>query len=137
MPNIQRIITITAQGGNSGPYYDVYWSNDCTTYTLATDGDNVYLPSVGSSVYVTMPDTACCIKLVNLSVGCLLNEVILNFCTQTSTTTPTTPTTTPTTQTSTTTSTTPTTTPTTQTSTITPTTPTTLKIGRASCRERV
>lgn len=128
MPDIQRIITITAQGGNSGPYYDVYWSNDCSTYTLATDGDNVYLPSVGSSVYVTMPDTACCIKLINLTPGCELNEVVLNFCPTTTTSTTLAPTTSTTTLTPTTTTTlSPTTTtiaPTT-TTTLTPTTTTT------------
>lgn len=94
MPDIQRIITLTAQGANSGPLYDVYYSNDCINYILCVDGDNVSLPGVGSSVFVTMPDTAYCIKLVNLSEGCFLNEVVLIIPTTTTTQAPTTTTTT-------------------------------------------
>lgn len=99
MPNINRIITLTAQGSNSGPLYDIYYSNDCVNYTLCIDGDNRSLPSVGSTAIVTLPDTAICIKLVNLSEGCLLNEVVqyIGGITTTSTTTIGPPTTTSTT----------------------------------------
>jgi hypothetical protein len=99
MPNINRIITLTAQGSNSGPLYDIYYSNDCVNYTICIDGDNVSLPSVGSTAIVTLPDTAICIKLVNLSEGCFLNEVVqyIGGITTTSTTTIGPPTTTSTT----------------------------------------
>ena len=99
MPNINRIITLTAQGSNSGPLYDIYYSNDCVNYTLCIDGDNVSLPSIGSTAIITLPDTAICIKLVNLSEGCFLNEVVqyIGGITTTSTTTIGPPTTTSTT----------------------------------------
>ena len=115
MPNINRIITLTAQGNNSGPLYDIYYSENCVSYSLAIDGDNVSLPSIGSTAIITLPDTAICIKLVNLSEGCLLNEVIQYIGPNTTTTTTsTTSTTTSTTSTTSTTTAAPTTTTTTQ-----------------------
>jgi hypothetical protein len=33
---INKIITLTEEGLNAGPYYDAYYSTDCTNYTLAT-----------------------------------------------------------------------------------------------------
>ena len=49
---------MTAQGSTSGPLYDIYYSVDGVTYTLCPDGDNVSLPTVGSSVVVSVDDTA-------------------------------------------------------------------------------
>jgi len=76
MANINRQITLTTKGSNSGPLYDIYYSEDCINYTICIDGSSVSLPNIGSTAIITLPDTATCIKLVNLSVGCLLNEVI-------------------------------------------------------------
>jgi hypothetical protein len=67
MANINKQITLTEKGGAAGPYFDVYYSTDCSTYTISSDGSNVYLPSIGSNVIVTVPDTSICIKLVNKS----------------------------------------------------------------------
>ena len=96
MANILKKVTITQQGFTSGPVYDIFYSIDGITYTLCIDGDNVSLPTVGSYVVVTVPDTANFIKAVNLHPGCNGNDVIINFGGLTTTTTagPTTTTTT-------------------------------------------
>lgn len=117
MANIQKTITLTLKN-SSGPYFDVYYSNDCTNYTQSIDGDNVYLPSVSSSVIVTVPDDTVCIKLESVPEPCD-NFVISGSLTTTTTTTAPTTTTTTTTTAATTTTTTTTTAPTTTTTTTT------------------
>ena len=87
MATIYKQITMTAQGSTSGPLYDIYYSVDGVTYTLCVDGDNVSLPTVGSSVVVSVEDTANFIKAVNLHPGCEGNDVIINFGGLTTTTT--------------------------------------------------
>jgi hypothetical protein len=87
MANVFRQITLNELGLKAGPYYDVYYSADCSTYTIATDGSNVYLPSVGSQVVVTIPDSTQCLKLVNLSPDCGNNFVVENIALSTTTTT--------------------------------------------------
>lgn len=94
MATILKKITITAQGSTSGPLYDIYYSVDGVTYTLCPDGNNVSLPTVGSSVIVTVDSTANFIKAVNLHPGCEGNDVIINFGGLTTTTTTSGPTTT-------------------------------------------
>jgi hypothetical protein len=94
MATIYKTITITQQGSTSGPFYDIFESVDGITYTLCVDGDNVLLPSVGSSVVVSVNDTSNFIKAVNLHPGCEGNDVIVNFGGITTTTTTSGPTTT-------------------------------------------
>lgn len=106
MPNINRQITLTSKGTNSGPLYDVFYSLDCINYTLCIDGSNVSLPSIGSTAIVTLPDNTACLKLVNLTIGCGNNSEIQIITPTTTTTTTAAPTTTTTTTTSTTTTTT-------------------------------
>lgn len=103
MPNINREITLNSKGVNAGPYYDVYYSTDCISYTIAVDGTNVYLPNVGSTVIVTVDSATQCLKLVNKTTGCNNNEVIESFTTTTTSTTSTTTTSTTTSTTTTTT----------------------------------
>jgi len=69
MADIQKLITLTEKN-DAGPYFDVFYSADCLTYTQSVDGDNVYLPSVGSTVVVTVPNTTDCIKLQSVSGPC-------------------------------------------------------------------
>jgi hypothetical protein len=76
MANVIRKITLTSDPGAAGPLYDVYYSTDCTNYTICTDGSSVSLPTVGSTANVTFPDTTTCIKLINLSSGCGNNFVV-------------------------------------------------------------
>lgn len=87
MANITRLITITEEGTKSGPYFDVYYSLDCINYTICSDGSNVYLPTVGSSVSVTLPDNSTCLKLQSLSQDCPGVFVVENLVTTTTTTT--------------------------------------------------
>ena len=94
MATIYKQITMTAQGSTSGPLYDIFESVDGITYTLCVDGDNVLLPTVGSTVVVSVDDTANYIKAVNLHPGCNGNDVIVNFGGLTTTTTTSSPTTT-------------------------------------------
>lgn len=76
MADINRIVTLTQKGATSGPLYDIYYSLNCVSYTLCVDGNNVNLPTVGSTATVTLPDNSACLKLINQSVGCNNNEVI-------------------------------------------------------------
>jgi hypothetical protein len=97
MGNVTIQITLSADGGKSGPLYDAYYSTDCVSYSEFSGSTNLYLPDLGSTVNLTIPDTTKCIKLINLSAGCNENEIIktLNFTTTTTTTSsPTTTTTT-------------------------------------------
>ena len=66
-----RIITLTDKGTNSGPYYALYTSIDCNVYTFQ---ENVFLPSIGSSIVVDIPDNDECVKLISL--GVCTNEVV-------------------------------------------------------------
>lgn len=118
MPNINKEITLTSKGKNAGPNFDVFYSTDCINYTLCIDGDNVSLPSIGSTTIVTVPDNVTCIKLVNLSAVCGENYVISGSVTTTTTTAA------PTTTTTSTTTTTTTAAPTTTTTTLAPSTAT-------------
>jgi hypothetical protein len=124
MANVNRQITLTQKGNNSGPFYDVYYSLDCITYTICIDGLNVFLPNVGSTAIVTLPDNTQCIKLVNKSPLCN-NEVIQDLRATTTTTSTTTTSTTSTTTTTAAPTTTTTTAGTTTTTTLAPTTTTT------------
>ena len=76
MANVNRIVTLTEKGATSGPLYDIYYSLDCVSYTLCVDGDNVSLPSEGSTATITLPESSSCLKLVNLSPTCDSNEKI-------------------------------------------------------------
>lgn len=65
---ITKQITLT-DAEDAGPFFDVYWStNNGGSYSLAIDGENVYLPSVGSTVVVSIPSTTTTIKLVSKGV---------------------------------------------------------------------
>lgn len=68
---MQKIIKLTEKGVNSGPYYDVYYSLDLSTYVFVT---TLYLPGVDASETITIPDTTVSIKLV--SKGVCTNDVI-------------------------------------------------------------
>jgi hypothetical protein len=94
MATIYKTITMTAQGSTSGPLYDIFYSADGITYTLCVDGDNISLPTVGSTAVVSVDDTANFIKAVNLHPGCNGNDIIINFGGATTTTTTSGPTTT-------------------------------------------
>lgn len=76
MANVNRIVTLTEKGATSGPIYDIYYSLNCVSYTLCVDGNNVNLPSAGSTATVTLPEESACLKLINQSVGCNNNEVV-------------------------------------------------------------
>lgn len=60
---VERIITLTDKGANSGPNYGLYYSFDCVTYTYQ---ENVNLPYIGSSIVVSIPDNTQCVRLVSL-----------------------------------------------------------------------
>lgn len=66
-----RVITLTEKGANSGPYYALYTSLDCNVYTFQ---ENIYLPSIGSSIVIEIADNDQCVKLISL--GICTNEVI-------------------------------------------------------------
>lgn len=65
MADINKIITLSSWGGSSGPLYNAYYSVDGITYTIAVSGSNLYLPSIGSSATIIVPDTTNYIKLIN------------------------------------------------------------------------
>ena len=121
MADILKKITLT-ETYDSGPYYDAFYSTDCTNYTQSVDGDDIYLPSISSVAYITVPEETTCIKLQSVPGDCD-NEVIVDF-TPTTTSTSTSTTILPTTSTTTSTTSGPTTT-TTSTTTILPSTTTT------------
>jgi hypothetical protein len=76
MPDISKIITLTSLGSNAGPTFDAYYSLDCVNYTQSVDGNDISLPYIGSTATITIPDNTLCIKLVNLSSGCLFNDYV-------------------------------------------------------------
>ncbi len=86
MPNINKQITLTSRENSAGPYFDVYYSTDCTNFTICIDGSNVYLPTISSTAIVTVPDTTICIKLVNKNANCNGSFYIDAFGTTTTTT---------------------------------------------------
>jgi hypothetical protein len=94
MANVNIEITLGTKGNDAGPLYDIYYSADCVTYTLASN--NAYLPFVGSTTIIVVPDTTRCVKLVNLTSVCENNFVVSGSANPTTTTTlaPTTTTTT-------------------------------------------
>jgi hypothetical protein len=79
--SIQKTITLTDKGVNSGPTYTLSYSSDCVEYTSSV---NVTLSSISSSVVVNVPENTQCIKLT--SIGDCTNEVIQNITTTTTTT---------------------------------------------------
>ena len=80
-------LKLSTVGTAAGPLYDGYYSTNGTTYTLASDGSNLSLPTTESQVSITVPDNATQIKLVNKSVGCNDNSFIVPVVTTTTTTT--------------------------------------------------
>lgn len=86
MANINKEITLTEKN-DAGPYFDIYWSSNCSSYNLLSS--NVFLPTVGSSTIVSVDDTVACIKLV--SKGQCVNEVVSGSTTTTTTQAPITP----------------------------------------------
>jgi hypothetical protein len=94
MANVNIEITLGTKGNDAGPLYDIYYSADCVTYTIVSS--NVYLPFVGSTTIIVVPETTRCVKLVNLTSICENNFVISGSADPTTTTTlaPTTTTTT-------------------------------------------
>jgi hypothetical protein len=70
MPNINKIITLSSWGGSSGPLYNAYYSTDNINFTIAISGSNLYLPSIGSSATIIVPDTTNYIKLINDNEVC-------------------------------------------------------------------
>ena len=67
---VQRTITLQNKGVAAGPFYNVYYSLDCVTYTFAA---NVFLPYVGSTANVVVDNDAQCIKMV-CSQGTCIDE---------------------------------------------------------------
>ena len=82
---INKTITLTEKGRSAGPDYSVFYSTDCTNYTLANA--SVSLPNIGSTAVVSVADNTLCIKLVNLSPTCNDNDVIIDLRNTTTTTT--------------------------------------------------
>ena len=70
MANINKTITLSSWGGGSGPLYNAYYSTDNITFTIAISGSNLYLPSIGSSATIIVPDTTNYIKLINDNEVC-------------------------------------------------------------------
>jgi len=70
MANINKIITLSSWGGSSGPLYNAYYSTDNINFTIAISGSNLYLPSIGSSATIIVPDTTNYIKLINDNEVC-------------------------------------------------------------------
>jgi hypothetical protein len=83
--SVSKIITLTDQGINSGPNYNVSYSPDCVTYTASLD---VTLNYLGQSVTISVPNDTQCIKLTSL--GVCTNDVISYVGSPTTTTTSTT-----------------------------------------------
>ena len=73
MATVQKIITLTQEGENAGPYYDIYTSLDCLNFVLNTA--NAYLPNVNDSIEITVDSNTQCYRLVNKSTNCNQNMV--------------------------------------------------------------
>ena len=65
MADINKIITLSSWGGSSGPLYNAYYSTDNVNFIIADSGSDLYLPNIGSSANIVVPDTANYIKLIN------------------------------------------------------------------------
>lgn len=83
MPNVQYILTLNSEGASSGPYYVVTYTTGAY-YTPVINGSPAYLPNVGSTALVTIPDAAAsasylAFKLNNGETSCELcdNDVVL------------------------------------------------------------
>ena len=81
----QKTITLTQLGTDAGPNFSVQYSTDCVNYTPSPDCENVYLPTVGSSIVCSIDSNTACIRLVSLAEKCG-NEVVKNITPTTSTT---------------------------------------------------
>jgi hypothetical protein len=101
MADISKIITLSSWGGSSGPLYNAYYSIDGVTYLPAISGSNLYLPNLGSSATIFVPDNSNYVKLINDNEIC--GEASASIYAGPSTTTTSTSTSTSTTSTSTTT----------------------------------
>ena len=89
MANISKVITLTEKN-DTGPLYDLYWSNDGgTTYTASVDGQNLYLPYVGASAVATVDSSANAFKLTSKGV-CVNSQTSGSIIAPTPTPTPTT-----------------------------------------------
>jgi hypothetical protein len=87
MANINLKVKLLTSAGTSGPLYDAYYTTDGSTYTLAVNGSNITLASVGSEVAITVPDNSTNIKLVSLSAACNSYSTTAPVVTTTTTTT--------------------------------------------------
>lgn len=61
---VTRQVTLTDKN-DSGPFFNVLYSNDNITYYPSPDGQGVYLPSVGASVTVQVATNTNFVKLVS------------------------------------------------------------------------
>ena len=68
---INKQITLTEKAVNAGPNFDVYYTLNGTTFSFVS---TVYLPALGASAIVSVPDTTLYIKLQ--SKGICTNEVV-------------------------------------------------------------
>lgn len=64
-------IQLTSKAVNAGPFFDVYYSTDCNSYTFS---NRVNLQTTASIDYANIEETSTCIKLV--SIGNCTNEVV-------------------------------------------------------------
>jgi len=92
MADINKLITLTLKN-DAGPYFDAFYSTDCVSYTQSVDGDDLYLPTIGSTAVITVPEETVCIKLQSVTGYCD-NSVISGSVPPTTTLSPTTSTTT-------------------------------------------
>ena len=92
MADAYFIVTLSSADAGSGPNYNVLYSTDCISYSAANPA-TITLNNVGSQAYITVPDTAQCIKLTNINSNCT-NSVTSSLTITTTTTTTAAPTTT-------------------------------------------
>ena len=63
-------IQLTEKGVNSGPFYDVYWKQNCfenfpEVWTLLTGSSPAYLPELGRTASIDVPSGSGCLRLQN------------------------------------------------------------------------
>ena len=126
MPNLSYKLTLTSEGINSGPYYNVTYTTASVYYPVLA-GSPAYLPNISSSVVVSIPSGSFSYLAFNLNNGIggdceLCNNNVTLIVTGSAPTTSTTTTTTTAAPTTSTTTTTTTAAPTTSTTTTTTTT---------------
>jgi hypothetical protein len=68
--SVTKILTLTEQGAKSGPTYNIYWTADGITFIFL---QTTLIGSVGTSIYITLPDNAIAVKLT--SIGNCTNSV--------------------------------------------------------------